>query len=261
MKRSAARLFVTWLAAVAPALVACPVIAAGANGAGFLAAGDSAVDRLDLTAAMTAYRRAHEEAPQNYEAAWKLARAFADQATLSRRAAEQKRYCQRAESLARVAIAIDPRGAKGHAFLAVSLGKLALFEGGKKKVRLSHVIEDEANAALALDPDDDLAHHVLGVWNREVAELPGVLRFFATVLYGKLPRASLEAALEHLVRASALRPDVIPHHVELGITLATARRHAEARQALERALAMPTSWVTDDEYRARARAALARLRR
>jgi tetratricopeptide (TPR) repeat protein len=244
--------------------LATPAIASGPDAdpaAPLLAAGDSSMARLDLNAATTAYARAHRADPKSYDAAWKLARAFADSATLSAKAAEQKRLCQQAESLARAAVALDPAGARGHAFLAVALGKLALFEGGKDKVRLSHQIEAEADTALALDPDEDLAHHVLGVWNREVVELSGFLRFFATMLYGKLPQGSLDQALDHLRKAASLRPDVIPHRVELGITLAAARRYPEAEKELERALSMPTSWVTDDYYRTKARSALADVRR
>jgi tetratricopeptide (TPR) repeat protein len=244
---------------VMPAFADAPVGDPGVSA--LLATGDSALVRLDLGAATAAYTQAHRAAPRSYEAAWKLARALADQATLSTKAADQKRLCQQAASLARAAVALEPTGAKGHAFLAVALGKLALFEGGKDKVRLSHEIQAEADTALELDPNEDLAHHVLGVWNREVAGLSGLLRFFATALYGKVPRGSLEDALDHLRKAATLRPDVLPHRVELGITLAAARRYPEAEKELERALSMSTSWVTDDYYRAKARDALAGVRR
>lgn len=226
-----------------------------------LAAGDSALARFDLNAATVAYRQAHRRAPDSYEAAWKLARAMVDSATLSTVPAEEKRLCLAGDSLARAAVTLDPAGSKGHVYLAIALGRLALHEGGRRKVELSHAIQAEADSALALDPAEDLAHHVLGVWNREVVELPGLLRFFASVFYGKLPEASLDSALFHLRVAAALRPDVIPHRVELGITLAAAERYQDAAAELERALRMPTAWVTDDFYRAKARAALAAVRR
>jgi tetratricopeptide (TPR) repeat protein len=252
---------ITALLAVCFALATASAGSGATDVATLLAAGDRALTGLDLGAATTAYRQAHRTAPESYEAAWKLARALVDQATLSTAGTEQRRLCQEAESLARAAVALNPTESKGHTYLAIALGKLALFEGGKRKVRLSHEIEGEADSALALNPSEDLAHHVLGVWNREVVELPGLLRFFATVLYGKLPDASLNAALDHLRQATALRPDVIPHHVELGITLATAMRYEQAAGELERALSMPTGWVTDDFYHARARQALADVRR
>jgi hypothetical protein len=92
-----------------------------------------------------------------------------------------------------------------------------------------------------------------------MVELGWLLRSFAQLLFGKLPPASLEAALADLRHASELEPDVIPHHVELGITLASARRWAEAKTELEKGLAVPTAWVTDDYYRALARSSLARV--
>ena len=235
--------------------------AMGPPGAALLAAGDSAIARLNLEAATAAYRQALVAAPRSYEATWKLARAIADRATLTRKAADQRRLCAQAESLARAAVALNPAGVKAHAFLAVALGKQAIFVGGRTKVRLSREIKAEAERTLALDPNDDLAHHVLGVWNREVVEVSGILKFFANTFLGGIPKASLDESLSHLRRAAEQRPDAIPHRVELGITLASARRYPEAEQELVRALDMPTSWVTDDYYRTKARDALARVRR
>ena len=81
------------------------------------------------------------------------------------------------------------------------------------------------------------------------------------MLFGKLPQGSLDEALDHLRTAVRLRPAVVPHHVDLGITLAAAHRYREAEDELERALALPTSWVTDDYYRAKARATLTKVRK
>jgi tetratricopeptide (TPR) repeat protein len=224
-----------------------------------IAAGDAALQKLDLEAGIAAYRSALEAAPDSYEALWKLARALTDEATLSRQPGEQKGLCVEAEKLARRASGLVPSGSRGHAYLAVAVGKLALFEGGRRKVDLSKEVKAEAEKALQLDPNEDVALHVLAIWNREMVELGWLLRSFAQLLYGRLPPASLEAALADLSRASELAPDVIPHHVELGITLASAKRWAEARPELEKGLALPTAWVTDDYYRALARSNLARV--
>ena len=127
-------------------------------------------------------------------------------------------------------------------------------------MELSKEVKAEAEKALQCDPDDDVALHVLAIWNREMVELGWFLKSFAQLLYGKFPPASLDAAIADLQRATELKPDVIPHHVELGITLASAKRWAEARVELEKGLALPTAWVTDDYYRALARASLARVK-
>jgi tetratricopeptide (TPR) repeat protein len=224
-----------------------------------LAAGDEAAARLDLAATLLAYRSACEAAPDNYAAAWKLARTLTDKATLSKDRDEQKRLCVEAEKLARKAVQLNPGDSNGHAYLAVAVGKLALYEGGKRKVELSKEVKTEAEKALQCNPNEDVALHVLAIWNREMVELGWFLKSFAQILYGKFPPASMDAALADLRRAVELHPDVIPHHVELGITLASAGRWAEAKAELEKGLALPTGWVTDDYYRALARQQLARV--
>ena len=225
-----------------------------------VAAGDAALAKFDLPSALTAYRAAHTKSPNDYEATWKLARALCDTSTLSKDPSEQKQCCIEAEQLARDAVKLKPDDSKGHAYLAVAVGKLALYEGGKRKVELANEVKKEAERAIKLNDKEDLAYHVLGVWNREMVELNWVLRKFAELIYGKFPTASLDDAIHDLERACQIEPTTIPHRVELGITLASARRWTEANDTLEKALAMPRAWVTDEYYWNQARQTLKRVK-
>jgi Flp pilus assembly protein TadD len=195
----------------------------------------------------------------DYVTAWQKARSAIDAGTLAKDPTEQKRSFSEAVESARAAVQLNPDGAKGHAYLAVALGKLALFHGGRTKVELSKEVKLEAEKTLALDPNDDLGHHVLGVWNREMVELNWFLRKFAELLYGAFPSASMNDALKHLRRATELAPTVLPHRVELGLTLIAAGQTDAARQTLEKAVAMPETWVTDEIYRQKAKDALKRI--
>ena len=200
-----------------------------------VATGDAALAKFDLDGAIAAYREARQVAPADYESAWKLARALVDKGTLTKERSGQKDFYMEAERLAREAVRLDPKHSKGHTHLAIAVGKLALFEGGKRKVKLSDEVKAEVQKAIDLDPQDDLAYHVLGIWNREVAELNWILRAFAELLYGKLPEASLDTAISNFQHAAELAPDTIPHQVELGITLADARKWPEAKEPDSRA--------------------------
>ena len=122
-------------------------------------------------------------------------------------------------------------------------------------------MKTEAEAALKFNPNEDLAHHVLGVWNREMVELNWVLKKFAEFLYGRFPPASLDEATGLLRRAVEIAPGVVPHHVELGITQTATRQWREARQQLEYALTMSNAWVTDNHYKELAQQALRTLPR
>ena len=66
---------------------------------------------------------------------------------------------------------LNPNGWEGHSGLASNLGRLALFEGGKAKIEMAREVKAEAERALALNPKDDRAMHVLGRWHREIARL------------------------------------------------------------------------------------------
>jgi tetratricopeptide (TPR) repeat protein len=215
-----------------------------------LANGDAALARLDLDAALTAFRAASQLDTNNYVVAWKFARALSDKATLSADPNQQKQLCRDAEQMARRAVALNPQDANGHTQLAVAIGKLALFEGQRRKVELSKEVKVEADTALRLNPRDDVALHVLGVWNRELAQLNWVLRAFAEFIYGAFPPASLSQSVTNLQEAVTLAPNVVAHRVELGLTLIVAGKRLEAREQLDKAMELPNVWVTDDHYKA-----------
>jgi Tfp pilus assembly protein PilF len=63
-----------------------------------------------------------------------------------------------------------------------------------------------------------------------------------------------------LTRATEIAPKTVPHRVELGLTFASEHRWQEAKDNLEKALAMPKAWVTDDYYWEKARQALPRVK-
>lgn len=231
-------------------VIAClGAVTARADAPDDLRRGDDALARFDLPAAIAAYRQATAVTPTSYEATWKLARALCDQGTLTTRLADQKPLYREAEALARAAVRLQETDARGHTTLAVAVGKLALFEGGKRKVQLSKEVKTAAARALELDPRDDLAYHVLGIWNRELSELNWVLKKFAEMLYGRFPPATMENAVAYLKQAADLAPHVIPHRVELGITYVHLGNWKQAEAELAHALAMPKAWVTDDHYK------------
>jgi hypothetical protein len=140
--------------------------------------------------------------------------------------------------------------------LAASLGKLALFRGGKRKVELAREVGREARRAAELDPRDFAPFTVLGVLERELATLNPLLRGFAGALFGGVPDASLERSAAFLERATRLAPGYIAPHVELARTYVEMDREAQARAELEKALALPPKERLDRLLQEQARALL-----
>jgi tetratricopeptide (TPR) repeat protein len=225
----------------------------------WLVAGDAAYAKFDLDQAVETYRQAKAADTNNYEATWKLARAINDQGILMKRSPEQKQRFLEAQALATEATKLDPKDSKGYVFLAIAQGKVALYEGGKKKVELGKDVKAQAEKAIELNPKEDLAYHVLGLWHREMATLNPFLRTFAEWFYGKFPAASLDSAVANLQKAVELDGSAIAHRVELGSTYMELKKWAQAKPEFEKAIELSRQYPADENYQKQAREELSRV--
>ena len=168
----------------------------------------------------------------------------------------KKRFAEIALKYAQRAVALQPNNAVNVLSLAICHGKIALYSSVADKIRLSRLVKEEAERALSLDPHYAWAHHVLGRWHYEVATLGSVSRVMVRWVYGGLPPASLDEAVNHLRKATELEPTETTHWLELGMALSAAGRIPEARESWHRGLSMPTRSKYDESAKERARVAL-----
>jgi len=215
--------------------------------------------RQDPRAALELYYTALRAEPESAFILQKIARQYSDLVEDQRGPEEKKRYAQTALDYALRAVALEPDNPVNVLSLAICHGRLATYSDTRTKVQYSRLIKEEAERALALDPDYAWAHHVLGRWHYEVASLGRTARFFVRLFYGGLPDASYAEAILHLERAVALEPDAPPHRLELGFAHKAAGDLTAARRNLEQGLALPAREKFDVQAQARARAALANL--
>ena len=248
---------------VALALVAHPHLGAAQTAAEHIALGDSATNALQPNVALRHFQGAMTLDSANYEANWKAARAIADVAKQIEGNADSLK--KRRDSLYTVgrgyaerAIRADSLGADGHYALAMVLGRLSRTKGSKERVRFAKVIYDEASRAVALNPNHDGAHHVLGAWNAEVKRLSGIQRFFAKALFGGgfMSVANWDDAVKHLERAVALSPQHIYHRLELAEVYTDIGQYSKAREQLTAIPTLPIRDVLDAQYKEDAAALL-----
>ncbi|MEX2283780.1 MAG: hypothetical protein WEE89_14945 [Gemmatimonadota bacterium] len=208
----------------------------------------------------------HEEViarePTNYVALWNASVYAVTLGEFEPDAAKQKELYTRSEQYARRAVAANPADAEGHFALSRAIGRIALSLGPRDRVKYAVEVREQALAALGANPKHDGALHVLGVWHQSVMELNSVARFMAkNLLGGKVfSEASWENAVSNLEQATALRPDVIIHHLDLGRLYALRKRNADARKHLQLALDLPLSDPNDEHYKKQAEAALKALK-
>jgi len=219
--------------------------------------GMEAESRMDPKGALELFERANALRPNDPFILQRISRQFSDSTVLTASPDEKRRLAEKALAYSQVAYEQAPKDPVNVLSLAICYGKLGLYGGAEEKVRNARMIKKYAEEALALDPDYDWAHHVLGRWHHEVAELGGTKRFLVKLFYGGLPTASFAESIKHLQRAVELAPDTVGHRIELGFAYRAAGRLDEARAELERGLELPAREIHDEPAKRRAREALA----
>jgi len=219
----------------------------------------AAETKLDSRRALELYLAADKAKPDDASILQKIARQYSDLVTELSTDEERRRYAQTALDYSLRAVALEPKNPENVLSLAVSHGKLAVYSDTRTKIKYSRLVKEEAERALALDPDYAWAHHVLGRWHYEVATLGAATRFFVRLIYGGLPAATTAEAVHHLRRAVALEPAELNHHLELGFALASDGDKVRARAEFEKGLAMPNRAKHDESAKTRAREALDKL--
>lgn len=204
--------------------------------------------------ALAAYQEAEKKSPNDAEILVKIAKQYGDMMPSLGKAAKDAAVSSLAYS--RRAVKAAQKSSDPHLAVALSLGKLTPYLGNREKIEASREIKSEADTALKLNPKSDYAHHMLGRWHQEMADIGGATRLLAKVVYGGVPKGSHKEALDHFAKARAINSRRLIHQLEYGRTLAMMGRDAEARTEINKGLAMPNRDADDVESKARARETL-----
>ena len=198
-------------------------------------------------------------APDNAEVLRRVAKQYAEAVLDAKGSTAKKSAADRSLDYAKRAVAADPKNALARLSLAICYGRAATVADSKTKIAYSKLIKDHADAALALNPNNDLTHFVLGSWCYEIANLGTLLRAAARVVYGTLPTATNQDAVRFLERAVQLNPRRVCNHASLGRAYAALGEKAKAQQCFQRALDLPAGDKGDEIVKNGVREVLATL--
>ena len=229
-----------------------------------ISTGDALFDSFDYERAYDAYSKGIARDSSSAELWWRAARCLTNRglrATYDGKKESATLPYQQALYAARKAATLAPDSAAGHLELAIALGNMALTVGGKEKIRLSKDVRAEAERAIVLDRTSHRAYHVLGRWNRGIAELSMFEKAAAKVVYGGLPEgATMNNAVTYFEKAIEIAPDYANHRLELGRTYLKLGLKDKARAELERAIACPPRTPFDAHYKNEASRLLAQTK-
>ncbi|MBN2451797.1 MAG: tetratricopeptide repeat protein [Lentisphaeria bacterium] len=234
-------------------------LAAGLSLAGvedLVAKGDAAFDAFDNRSAMEYYREAYRQSPRDVRLLTRLTWACNNVGEdLDSKASEP--YFEEAVRYAEALGTLAPERAETHFLLAISSGNLALYKGGREKVRLSRHVERDAKRAIAIDPGYSPAYAALGVYYREVATLNWALKLLAKSLLGGLPDGTLGMAEEMFLTAIEKDAANAYAHYQLAVTYEVMKEPRKAAVYYRKVLEIPVADHQDPVFQRQARARLA----
>lgn len=220
---------------------------------------------FDTPAAIDAYEAALGSHPENPELLRKAASALSNRAEETSGREGDGPLHEKAVRLARKAAGEAPRVARAHATLAVVLGRYGDWLGHERRMAAAATVAalgkeayQHADRALAIDPDDWVAHAFMGAMHRRLSTLPAVVRQVAETFL-RWPDVSLEESEVHLVKAVRLEPNEVTLRFQLAQTYLAMERKADGRRQLEAALAARARDRLDQVQQAEARKLLAEL--
>ncbi len=215
--------------------------------------------KLQAKEALTYYLAAEKMEPQNPHLMVCIARQYRHLMTDAPEKQEKLRLGHVALDYSTRAAAAGPKDAEPQLDIAITLGKMLPFLPVKEQASATPRIKESVDKALALDPKNDTAWHILGRWNRVLADVNRVKRAVAGMLYGRLPKGSYEEAERDMKKAMELNPNRLMHYVELGRIYAQIGRKEDARFYINKGLAMPDVEKDDPETKQRGRETLEKL--
>ena len=170
--------------------------------------------------------------------------------------AKQIDYYNAAKIYADRALKENPNDSEANVVMALAYGRLALVGSTKEKVASVREIKTYAERALALNPRNFKAMHILGKWHYEVSDLNPIERAAARLLFGGLPKASFEESVLYYERARAISPGFILNYLELAKAYDKINKRAKALELLRYMLKLPNTTSEDDVIKEEARSLL-----
>lgn len=194
-------------------------------------------------------RDLREDHPDHVEVLW---RTSATEVNMGEQRDNNTAFFERGLETANAALEADSSNGYAHFARSMAEGRLALSAGTRERIERSRAVKHHADRAIELEDDIDGAYNARGQWNREVESLGFMSRAIVRTVYGGLPDASYEKAVEDFQAAIEIE-DRILHRYELARTYVAMDRPDDAREQIDILLDMPEIYYNDADLKEQAR--------
>ena len=163
-------------------------------------------------------------------------------------------YYKAAKIYAGTALKVDPNNSEANCVMAIALGRSSMSKSGREKIDNAKEIKKYVDAAIANDPKNFKAWHVMGRWQYEISNLNGLERGLVKLLYGALPPATLKQSIASFEKAHALRPEFLLNYYEMSKAYQDNDNSAKAIAYLQLLITLPNQTEDDPAIKERSKA-------
>ncbi|MDR3667532.1 MAG: hypothetical protein P4L35_11880 [Ignavibacteriaceae bacterium] len=208
----------------------------------YLEKGDESYSKFNNIEALSYYEKAFSITPNNYDVLLRLVKTYnaaGEEYYEYRKRTEAENYINKALEIADIFKNKFPDSAAAYCYFAMSSGNIALFKGGKEKIKFAKIVEQNAKISISMNPNAYLPYIILGIYYREIAGLSWIERAFANTFLGDVPSGSYDESISMLKKALAIDENMIVANFQLALTYRRMDKEAEEKALLQKILNLP----------------------
>ncbi|KAN0006538.1 hypothetical protein ACTFIU_003251 [Dictyostelium citrinum] len=166
---------------------------------------------------------------KNVEINWRLARAYYNQSDLEEDRDTKLKYIQSSLEIINKFISTNEHPDL-YKWWAISTSGLGEYLGAREKVGNAPKIHDYAIKSLELRPNDSITLFLLGRWSYSVASISWIERGVANTLFGKVPNATYQEALDYFLKSYEVDPTLIRCIVSIADCYTQLKQYEKAKE-------------------------------
>ena len=214
---------------------------------------------LKETEALETYQSVLKIQPDNIIALCKAAELTGRIGSRFKDDSKKTEYFAAAKSYAEAALKQKQHIADAYYVMSYTAMKLATVTKGKERATNLRDMKYYADSALLFNPAHAGALYITGKWNTEIYNLNVAEKAAVKVLFGGMPKASLETAILNFEKARTSNPWMLVNYLDLANTYVQNHSTGKAIEVLSKMVKMPPRTGDDELLKMDGRALLASL--
>lgn len=165
--------------------------------------------------ALAKYKQALQLQPDNLDALVAASILCSREGVREKKKDQKEAYFKLAKVYADGALKQYPQSAQANYAMAMADFQAAQISGAKEKVAYLKDVKKYTDLAITLDSSFGQAYYLAGKWNMDIANASTFEKAAARMLFGGMPQASLDEALQDFLKCRHLDPHFIANYYEL----------------------------------------------